>query len=124
MDIIEEAVSMFNGTSRWLTLFGNRYVHGFKDLGEIKNYAIKIALNELKHLVRERGSKRYAYVLKAISLCANSWSKVKNFVENIEKSTVSKGILSRVIKSLEKLSIIRNYEFLDPIYREAARRLI
>lgn len=44
-------------------------------------------------------------------------------MEDSEGTTVSPTSLNNVIKTLERLSIIENYEFLDPMYREAAMRL-
>ncbi|MEM3980696.1 MAG: hypothetical protein QXF79_05525, partial [Ignisphaera sp.] len=31
--------------------------------------------------------------------------------------------LSRIVEKLEKLSILKDYEFLDAVYREASKRL-
>jgi hypothetical protein len=36
---------------------------------------------------------------------------------------VSSSVLDNVLRTLERLSIVKGYEFLDPVYREAARRL-
>jgi hypothetical protein len=53
----------------------------------------------------------------------NSWGKIKGYVEEHEGSTISSSILSNILRSLEDLSIIKDYEFLDPIYKEASLRL-
>ena len=37
--------------------------------------------------------------------------------------TIPKSSLTRTIKKLEKLSIVKNYEFLDPIYERASKKL-
>jgi len=44
----------------------------------------------------------------------------------LEKRGVAlpKAALSRIIGKLEKLSIIKNYESLDPVYREAVKKLV
>jgi AAA+ ATPase superfamily predicted ATPase len=120
--IIEEATEIFDGIPGWLTFFGNEYIRGLRSLKEIKELAINIALEELKNIVRER-TKRYAMVLKGIAEGMNTWSKLKKYVEEKEGTIISKSILSNIIKSLEDLSIIKNYEFLDPIYKEAAKRI-
>ncbi|MEM3832294.1 MAG: ATP-binding protein [Thermoprotei archaeon] len=122
-DIIEEVVNFFDGIPGWLTFFGNEYVRGNKNLELIKDAAVNIALEELNNLVKKRGSKRYATVLKAIAKGEDSWSKIKRYVEEKEGITVSTSILSNVLNSLEELSIIKNYRFLDPIYRIAALKL-
>jgi len=121
--IIEEAVDLFNGIPGWLTFFGNSYAGGIRDVNKIKEYAIRIALNELENLVKERGSRRYAIVLKAIALGYNTWGKIKRYVEEVEGKIISNSILSNILNTLENLSIIKNYEFLDPIYKEASKRL-
>jgi len=44
-------------------------------------------------------------------------------LENYEGSVISTSVLDNLIKNLEKMSIIRDYSFLDPIYFEAAKKL-
>jgi hypothetical protein len=53
-----------------------------------------------------------------------SWSRIKRYVEEREGVTLSSSILANVINSLEDMSIIRDYRFLDPVYREASLKLI
>ncbi|MCR6692313.1 MAG: ATP-binding protein [archaeon YNP-LCB-003-016] len=120
--LIEEAVNSFDGIPGWLTLFGNEYVRGLKNLDKIKEVAVNMALSELKNLVAGR-SKRYATVLRGLAEGMNSWGKIKGYVEEHEGSTISSSILSNILRSLEDLSIIKDYEFLDPIYKEASLRL-
>ncbi len=52
-----------------------------------------------------------------------SWSKVKRYVEEAEGRVVSKGILHNVLMGLERLSILRDYRFPDPVYELAAKRM-
>ncbi len=120
-DILEEAVKLFDGIPGWLTFFGNHYanIRG-SSLGEIKDMAVRVAQEELKRLVETRG-RRYLIVMKAIARGAKTWSQVKRKLEEAESSTISNSVLSNILNSLEKLSIIKDYEFLDPIYREAAK---
>lgn len=44
-------------------------------------------------------------------------------MEDSEGVTVSPTSLSNIIRTLERLGVIKDYEFLDPMYREAAMRL-
>lgn len=122
INVIEEAVEFFDGIPGWLTFFGNEYLRGLRDLEKIRELAVNLALNELRNLIIER-SERYATVLKGLAMGMNSWSKLKSYVEEREGRIVSTSILSNVIRSLEDMSIIKNYVFLDPIYREASLRL-
>ncbi|MCS7374939.1 MAG: ATP-binding protein, partial [archaeon GB-1845-036] len=62
-------------------------------------------------------------VLKAIAEGENSWSTIRRYVEEKRGITIPKSSLTRTIRKLEKLSIIENYRFLDPVYREASKRL-
>ena len=120
--VIEEAVEAFDGIPGWLTFFGNEYAKGARDLETVKEMAIETALRELKNIVKERG-RRMALALKGIAEGADTWSRLKRYVEEREGMTISSSILFNVVKSLEDLSIVKSYKFLDPIYEEAAKRL-
>ncbi|MEM0372016.1 MAG: ATP-binding protein [Ignisphaera sp.] len=122
MDVLEIAVEEFGGIPGWLTFFGNEYSKGNKDIVKIKELAIGVALGELQNIVRERG-KRYALVLKGIAKGITTWSSLKRYVEEKEGVTISSSILYNIVKNLEDMSIIHNYQFLDPIYREASLRI-
>jgi len=118
-EVVEEAVELFDGIPGWLVLFGRRYVDGERDLDSIREAAVALALEELEKLsVREK------LVLKAIASGSRSWSQVRNYVLERHGVALPKATLSRIIEKLEKLSIIKDYEFLDPVYREAAKKLI
>ncbi|MEM4311156.1 MAG: ATP-binding protein [Nitrososphaerales archaeon] len=121
-ETIEEALSFFNGIPGWLTFFGNEYYKGSKRFALIKDMAVNLALEELENVVKERG-KRYATVLRAIALGEKSWGKIKRYVEEKEGSTISSSILSNIIRNLEDLSVIKDYNFLDPLYKEASLKL-
>jgi DNA-binding Lrp family transcriptional regulator len=45
-------------------------------------------------------------------------------VEEREGVTLSSSILSNIINSLEDMGIIKDYRFLDPVYREASLKLL
>ena len=117
-EAIEEAVELFDGIVGWLVFYGKSYADGIRNLNKILNMATQLAINELGKL-----SRREKLVLKAIAEGAKSWSSVRKYVEEREGVTIPKSSLTRIIRKLEKLSIIENYRFLDPIYREAAKRI-
>ncbi len=117
-DMLEEAVDFFDGVPGWLVQFGRSYIDGVHDINAIKEQAISMALSELMKL-----SQRERMVLKAIAEGAKTWSQVRRFVEEKLSTSLPKSSLTRIINKLESLSIIKDYEFLDGIYREAARRL-
>jgi AAA+ ATPase superfamily predicted ATPase len=119
VDIIDEAVRFLDGIPGWLAFFGRRYVDGDRDLSTIRNAAVAIALDELGKL-----GEREKLVLKAIANNARSWSQVRNYILEKYGLALPKSTLSRLMEKLEKLGLIRNYEFLDQVYREAASKLV
>lgn len=121
-EVLETAVEEFDGIPGWLTFFGNEYFRGNKDIARIKELAINIALEELQNIVKERG-RRYALVLKGVAEGITTWSGLRRYLEEKEGTTISSSILYNIVRNLEDMSIIRNYQFLDPIYREAALRI-
>ncbi|MEM2005402.1 MAG: ATP-binding protein [Zestosphaera sp.] len=121
-EVLEMAVEEFDGIPGWLTLFGNEYSRGNKNISRIKELAIDIAIGELQNIVKERG-RRYALVLRGIAEGRATWNGLRRYVEEKEGTTISSSILYNVVKNLEDMSIVHNYRFLDPIYREAALRI-
>lgn len=117
-EVLSEALDLFNGIVGWLVFFGRSYVDGVRNVGRILDMAVNIALREIGKL-----SFREKTVLKAIAEGAHSWSAVRKYVEEKTGITIPKSSLSRTIEKLEKLSIVKNYEFLDPIYRHASKRI-
>ncbi|MBC7113158.1 MAG: ATP-binding protein [Candidatus Methanomethyliales bacterium] len=119
---IESITELFDGIPGWLTLAGNTIINksGKIDLEKIKTQAIEIARKELQGIANSRG-KRYALILKSIAQGFNTWSKLKHRLEELEGKTVPKSALYNALETLEKLSIIKNYEFLDPVYKEAIK---
>ena len=63
-------------------------------------------------------------MLKALANGAKSWSQVRDYTLEKHGLALPKSTLSRLIDKLEKLGVIRNYEFLDKVYKEAASRLV
>ncbi|MGC9153945.1 MAG: AAA family ATPase [Vulcanisaeta sp.] len=127
--VIEEIVDVFDGIPGWLVYAANSYLRGVRDLAMIREAAIREAMNELERFVRIRANysvinaKRTVLVLRCIANGSNTWSKVARCVEDLEGVSVSPTSLSNILNTLERLSIIRDYQFLDPMYREAAIRL-
>lgn len=117
-NVLEQAVDFFDGIVGWLVLFGRKYVDGVRDFENLKNMAIEVAREELNKL----GDREKA-VLKAIANGCNSWSKVREYIAREHDFVMPKSTLSRIVSRLESLSIVKNFEFLDPIYREASKRL-
>jgi hypothetical protein len=60
--------------------------------------------------------------LKGIAESA-SRTELKRFVEEKEGRTLSSSVLQNVLETLEKMSLVKNYAFLDPTYEEASRFL-
>ncbi|MGC8678183.1 MAG: hypothetical protein ACP5TH_00040 [Fervidicoccaceae archaeon] len=87
-------------------------------MDDIREAAVELALSELSKL-----SDREKMVLEAIANGKRSWSDVRKYIGEKFGIVMPKSTLSRMIDKLEKLSILENYEFLDHVYREAAKRL-
>ncbi len=118
MGEVEKAVGFFDGIVGWLVMFGKSYIDGRGDFEAIAEMAIRMAANELVKL-----GAREKLVLKAIARGARSWSDVKEFIEDREGTVIAKSSLSRTIRRLERLNLIKEYRFLDPVYEKAALRL-
>ncbi|BBG22845.1 hypothetical protein IC006_0129 [Sulfuracidifex tepidarius] len=114
---VGELVDAFDGIPGWLVFAGLRYVQG-KPIEEVKDLASKLALNEMRGL-----SRREREVLKCIGKGRKGWKAMKECVEEMERSTVSTSVLDRALRNLEKMSLVRDYSFLDPVYEEASKRL-
>jgi len=121
-ELLNQAVGELDGIPGWLTFFGNSYLAGKKDLSSIKEAAIQLALEELKNLLRGRSS-RFSLVLRGIAEGRRSWTEVKRYVEEKEGRTISSSVLQNVLETLEKMSLVKDYTFLDPIYEEASKLL-
>ncbi|MGC9137298.1 AAA family ATPase [Caldivirga sp.] len=125
-DVIEILVDMFNGIPGWLIYAANLYLRGIKDLTMVREAAVNEALNELNNFIRVKANystinaRRTAIALKCIANGNDAWSKVAECVEDQEGASVSTASLGNIIASLEKLSIIKDYKYLDPVYNAFA----
>lgn len=127
-NIIREIADYFDGIPGWLTFAGNAYLN-MRKIEEVKERAISIAKRELEHLIEEKSNvsqitgRRYKNTLRCLARGKNTWSSLLQCLQEEEGSTISSSVFDNIITNLEKLSIIKDYEFLDPIYKEAAKRL-
>jgi len=124
LEYLESIVDLFNGIPGWLTLAGNTIASkgGKVKLDELRRQAVEIARRELRKVIDVRG-RRYELVLKLIAQDANKWSELKSRLEELEGKTVPSSALHNILESLKNLSIVENYKFLDPIYKEAAKTI-
>ncbi|AAY80437.1 ATPase [Sulfolobus acidocaldarius] len=126
--VVDKLVDLFDGIPGWLTFGANRFLEGGK-IDDIMEIAISVALDELEKLidtkrrVSEISARRYKYALKCLGSGMNTWSKLLDCIQRSEGTTISSSVLDNILLSLEKTSIIKDYEFLDPIYREASKRM-
>ena len=117
--IVERGVELFDGIPGWLVYYGRSILlEPTRSPDEILSQAEKLALQELGKLTI-----RQKLVLKAIAKGADSWSKVRRTIEQQTGETIPKSALTRTIRRLEKIGIIQDYRFLDPIYEKASQKL-
>ena len=125
-EVLERAVEILDGIPGWLSYFGYEYskVKDANVLDQIFENAIKLALDEIRKL--ENFSKLYVHVLRAVAMGFNKWSAIKRALEAWLGRSISNQSLSRILKNLEKMSILKSddrYDFLDPVVREASKRV-
>jgi len=126
-EIIENVVEVLNGIPGWLAFYGYRIIQArrFDILGEVLEEAVKMALGELEKIVKS--GRLYGHVLRAIAMGYKNWSLIKRAVEVWAGTSIHNKTLYYALSKLVDLSIIvkenEKYEFTDPIYREAAKRL-
>lgn len=110
-------MALFDGIPGWLVHYGMSHIER-KNHDEILQIAVNTARNELLKL-----NQREKQVAKAIANGAESWSSVRRLVEEMSGEIIPRSTLTRTIRALEKLSIIQDYRFLDPVYQVAAKLL-
>lgn len=126
-EVIGKAVEKLDGIPGWLAYFGYRYAELRRPevLAQIVDEATGIALAELKRL--ENLSKLYTHTLRAVAMGYQTWTGIKRAVEAWLGRPLSNAALSRALRNLEKMSILakvnNEYRFLDPIVREASKKL-
>lgn len=102
-------------------------------MDNILNEASSLAAEEFKNFLSKHvpAEKRYLAAIKAIASGENTWSAIKEFMENQEKRTIQDGTISRILNGLldssfiEKIIEGRNihYEIADPVVKHAVLRL-
>ncbi len=117
-EIMRAGVDLFDGIVGWLVFYGRSLIDGRQDPDTIYGLAVSLALEELAKL-----STREKSVLKAIAHGCQTWSCIRDYVSTRLGLTIPKSSLTRTIRKLEKLSIIKDYSFLDPVYKSAAEEL-
>ena len=125
-DLVERAVNTLDGIPGWLAHFGYAYakLRRGNALDRILNEAIELALSEVRKLGNL--SELYVHVLKAVAMGYDRWNSIKKAAEAWMGRPVPGQTLARILKNLEKMSILKSgerYEFHDPVVREASKRL-
>ncbi|MEM1683536.1 MAG: ATP-binding protein [Ignisphaera sp.] len=126
-EVLETVVEKLDGIPGWLALYGYTVVQKkrFDVLEEVFEEAITLALSEISKL--KKYSELYLYVLRAIAIDCNTWKCIKNYIETKTGKVLANARLYYILKNLENFSIITKendeYVFLDPIYREASKRI-
>jgi len=125
--IIEEVVDALDGIPGWLAFYGYNAVQTrrFDLLNKVLEEAIQTALGELEKIVRS--SKLYRHILRAVTMGYRNWSAIKRAVEAWIGTYIHNKALYHSLNRLVALSILvkenEKYDFTDPIYREAAKKL-
>lgn len=125
-EVLEKAVEVLDGIPGWLALYGYEVIsRGVFEASVVLEKAIGVALTELRGVARQ--SELYGHILRAVALGYKRWSTLKRAVEVWLGRGVSDESLRRGLRKLTEMSILSRiedeYEFLDPVYREAAKRL-
>jgi AAA+ ATPase superfamily predicted ATPase len=128
-EVFHKIYEKVDGIVGWLTYFGYSIAesHSFnmEVLNNVTEKALKLVYEELDKIFKR--SKYYIYVLKAISLEINTWSSIKRAVEAWLGRPFQNAQISRLLKTLVKLSIVEkkneNYFISDPLIAEYCKRL-
>ncbi|MCS6788206.1 MAG: ATP-binding protein, partial [Aigarchaeota archaeon] len=124
-EVLERAVDSFDGVVGWLTYFG----HAAVSAGRLDGDVLERVVNEAKRVIEAelakvfQRSKYYRLILQAIGAGNHRWVEIKRTVEAWSGVYVSNAQLTRLLRSLEKLSIVEKVEdsyFLsDPLIGKA-----
>ncbi len=138
-DTIEYAVDMLDGVVGWLVEYGYTVVEtsdtSKKLVERVLEKASRLVLRELEHLLSSRPEKsrrRYMLVLEAIARGYNTWSKIKNYLEQVEKKSIPKSVLHNMLHNLIDNSLIekivegRNiyYRIIDPVLQYTFKKKV
>lgn len=120
-------IDVLDGIPGWLALYGYTVIQQkrFDVLKTVFEEAVATALSELSKL--KRYSELYTHVLKSIATDCNTWGCIKSYVEARVGRTIDNPRLYYILRNLMNVNIVakedREYVFLDPICREASKRL-
>ena len=126
-EVVEKVVDALDGIPGWLALYGYEVVSKGEvvDAAAILERAVGVALTELRRDARQ--SELYGHVLRAVALGYGRWSTIKRAAEAWMGRRIPDESLRRSLRRLVEISLLSRvddeYEFLDPVYREAAKRL-
>ncbi|PUA31954.1 MAG: hypothetical protein B7O98_08180 [Zestosphaera tikiterensis] len=130
VELIEEALNIFNGVIGWLTYFGYSYTRlGVRDLTSVLETAAKLAYEELNHALQifNVGRPRYEAVLKLLSERSSSWSEIIRYVES-KHGKIPKNTLNNILKNLIDMGVLEKsegmYRVADPVLRYAIRKYL
>jgi len=126
-EVIEKAIDLLDGIPGWLSFYGYKAVQmkNFDIIDKVLEEAIQTALDELNKIIKT--GKYYRHILRAIAMGYKNWSLIKRSVETWTGSHVNNKILYNNLVGLINLTILSKeddkYDFIDNIYREAAKRI-
>jgi AAA+ ATPase superfamily predicted ATPase len=116
--VIEEIVDTFGGIVGWLVFAGRKIVEGEKDIEKIKEKAAALAMHELTGL-----PPREKQVLKALAEDNKKWKSIRNYIIEELGVNIPKPTVTQTLRRLEQKTLIKNFDFIDPVYKEAAKKL-
>ncbi len=124
---IEEVVGALDGIPGWLAFYGYNVVQArrFDILDKVLEEAIQVAFGELEKIVRS--GKLYGHILRAVAMGHRNWSAIKRVVEAWVGTYIYNKTLYYGLNRLIALGVLmkenERYDFTDPIYREASKKL-
>ncbi len=137
-DFIKYAVEKLDGVVGWLVELGLRAIEERRFdrnlVDQVLETASMLALAELEHLLATRPAEareRYMLALIAIAQGYNTWTKIAKFIAEKTGRTVSKSVLSNILRNLLDMDLIekivegRNiyYRVRDPVLEHGLRKL-
>ena len=136
-EILGNAVEKLDGIVGWLVYFGLKYIErkgGEGIVGEIVEEAGRLSLVEFMRFIKKHvpADRRILETAKAIARGQNTWTKIKSYLERVEKRSIPDMTLNRTLKTLLKSSYIdrivegRNiyYTITDPTLKHALQKLV
>lgn len=130
VELIEEALELFDGVIGWLTYLGYSYTKlGMSDLSSLLETAARLAYEELNHALQifNVGRLRYEAALRIVAEGSSSWSEVARYVES-KLGRIPRNTLSNILKNLIDMGLVEKsegmYRIADPVLQHAIRRYL